>query len=258
LRDISRCFPPYGGNWLGGAELKGLPFLAEACSASRWRAFRETKAYDFLAAMPVIAWNSLSIANMVPDLVREAAQLQSSPLDLHHGVLILAHTAAIVFIALALIFLAVRQPPKAKAKGLVPRISAIAGSYLMVAVVWLPPQPIGLMLSFVSIALILGGVCFSIFSLSHLGRSFSLMPEARRLVTDGPYAVVRHPLYLGEAVSTLGLTLQYLSPLAFTILALQLAFQFQRMKNEEKVLGSLFPEYESYRTHTARLVPGIY
>ena len=197
------------------------------------------------------------MANMLPDLVREAGQTRVR-LDLHHGALILAHAAAIMFVALALIFLAIRRPPRAKAKGLIPRISAFAGAYLMVAVVWLPPQPIDVMLSFISLALILGGVCFSIVALSHLGRSFSLMPEARQLVTDGPYAVVRHPLYLGEAFSTLGLMLQYLSPLAVAIVALQLAFQLQRIKNEERVLGSLFPEYHAYRTRTARLVPGVY
>jgi protein-S-isoprenylcysteine O-methyltransferase Ste14 len=207
--------------------------------------------------MPIIVWNSLSMANMLPDLVREAGQTRSR-WDLHHGALILAHAAAIMFVALALIFLAIRRPPRAKAKGLIPRISAFAGAYLMVAVVWLPVQPIDLMLSFISLALILGGVCFSIFALAHLGRSFSLMPEARQLVTDGPYAVVRHPLYLGEAFSTLGLMLQYLSPLAVAIVALQLAFQLQRIKNEELVLGSLFPEYHAYRTRTARLVPGVY
>lgn len=33
---------------------------------------------------------------------------------------------------------------------------------------------------------------------SFLGRSLSVMPEARRLVQDGPYGIVRHPLYLCE------------------------------------------------------------
>jgi len=56
----------------------------------------------------------------------------------------------------------------------------------------------------------------------------------------------------------LGLTLQYLSPLALGILLLQLVFQLWRMKNEEAILASLFPEYESYRMQTARLLPGLY
>jgi protein-S-isoprenylcysteine O-methyltransferase Ste14 len=227
-------------------------------AAERWRGFEKTKAYDFLAATPVIVWYSFSIANMVPGLLHELSQNPPGRFDRHLAVSVLARAAAIVFIGLALILLAVRRPPKAKAKGLLPRISAFAGAYLMVAVVWLPPQPTNVMLSFTSLVLIFGGVCFSIFALCHLGRSFSLMPEARQLVTDGPYAVVRHPLYLGEAISTLGLMLQYLSPLGVAIVALQLSFQFQRIKHEEKVLSSLFPEYESYRIQTARLVPGIY
>jgi protein-S-isoprenylcysteine O-methyltransferase Ste14 len=225
---------------------------------ARWRSFEQTKLYDFLAATPVIVWYSLSIANMVPAFAQDLAQAGSAAANPGLAVSLFSRGAAIAFIGLALVLLAVRQPPKAKAKGLIPRISAFAGAYLMVAVVWLPQQPIGLALSSVSLTLIFGGLCFSIFALVHLGRSFSLMPEARRLVTNGPYAFVRHPLYLGEAISTLGLMLQYLSPIGVMIVALQLAFQLQRMKNEEDVLGSLFHEYADYRLHTARLVPGIY
>jgi len=44
------------------------------------------------------------------------------------------------------------------------------------------------------------GVCFSIWSISHLRRSFGLRAAVRTLVTSGPYARIRHPLYLGEIV----------------------------------------------------------
>jgi protein-S-isoprenylcysteine O-methyltransferase Ste14 len=158
-------------------------------------------------------------------------------LDLQFAVSILARVASILFIALAVVLLVVRRPPKAKAKGLAARISAFGGAFLLVAVVWLSPQPISAQLSFVSLVLIFGGMCFSMVSLFHLGRSFSLMPEARRLVTDGPYAVVRHPLYLGEAVSTLGLMLQYLSPLGVAIVVLQLAFQLRADQERGTGLG---------------------
>jgi protein-S-isoprenylcysteine O-methyltransferase Ste14 len=84
------------------------------------------------------------------------------------------------------------------------------------------------------------------------------MAEGRQLITNGPYARIRHPLYLGEALSFLGLTLQYLSPLAVSIFVVQIGFQLVRMRNEEAVLASLFPEYESYKRRTARLVPGLY
>jgi protein-S-isoprenylcysteine O-methyltransferase Ste14 len=91
-----------------------------------------------------------------------------------------------------------------------------------------------------------------------LGRSISLVPEARRLVTKGPYALIRHPLYLGEMVAISGIALQHLSVWALLLLCLAWAFQFQRMKYEERVLSQSFPEYEDYMAKTARLVPGVY
>ena len=227
-------------------------------TAARWRAFEKTKTYDFLAALPVIVWYAITIASEFNGLAGDVARARIVPPDLHSVISMLARAAGILFIGLALILLGARRTPKAKAKGLVPRIMAAAGAYFMIAVIWLPRHDFGVALSLLSLAMILAGMSFSVFSLAHLGRSFSLMPEARQLVRSGPYAFVRHPLYLGEAISTLGLLLQYLSPAGVAIVALQLAFQVQRMKNEEQVLGSLFPEYSEYRSRTARLVPGIY
>ena len=223
-----------------------------------WRTFQATKAYDVLAAAPLILWYGSSAGHLIPALAARLESADVNALGFTFVVSVLAQTAGIALILLALVFLLLRGPAKAKAKGVMPRITAIAGTYLGVAVVWLPAHPAGLTLSLLSLLLMLGGVGFASFALLHLGRSFSLMAEARRLVTNGPYGIIRHPLYLGEAVSMLGLTLQYLSPLAFGIMALQFFFQFERMKNEERVLTSLFPEYEPYRVRTARLIPGLY
>src|SRR5205823_343774 len=49
------------------------------------------------------------------------------------------------------------------------------------------------------------GMAYSIWALLYLRRSFSILPEARRLVTHGPYGLSRHPLYLGECVAAVGL-----------------------------------------------------
>ncbi len=84
------------------------------------------------------------------------------------------------------------------------------------------------------------------------------MPEARRLVTNGPYSVIRHPVYLGEAAALAGVTSQYLSPWALFLLALQFVFQLERMKNKERVPPCAFPEYRDYAARTARLLPGLY
>ena len=95
-------------------------------------------------------------------------------------------------------------------------------------------------------------------ALMQLGRSLSIMPEARRLVTEGLYARIRHPLYLGEAIATIGVLLLYRIPAAFALVAIQFCLQLWRMREEEKVLAAAFPEYAEYRQRTARLIPGIY
>jgi protein-S-isoprenylcysteine O-methyltransferase Ste14 len=78
------------------------------------------------------------------------------------------------------------------------------------------------------------------------------------LVVSGPYAVIRHPLYLGEGVALVGLTLQFLSLSALLILMLQCACQVVRMNNEEQVLLRTFPQYGTYMIRTARLIPHVY
>ncbi len=91
-----------------------------------------------------------------------------------------------------------------------------------------------------------------------LGRSLSIMPEARTLVTEGLYARIHHPLYLGEAIVTIGVLLLYRIPAAFALVAIQICLQLWRMREEVKVLAAAFPEYAEYRQRAARLIPGIY
>jgi protein-S-isoprenylcysteine O-methyltransferase Ste14 len=90
-----------------------------------------------------------------------------------------------------------------------------------------------------------------------LGRCFGLLPEARGLVTRGPYRLVRHPVYLGEFVGVAGLLIA--SPTVRN-LGLAVAFaaaQAVRIRMEERALGEEFPEYASYSAATPRLVPRL-
>ena len=95
-------------------------------------------------------------------------------------------------------------------------------------------------------------------ALLRLGRSFSVMAEARYLVTSGPYRFVRHPLYLAEELAVVGVFIQFASVWTALLLALQISFQLRRMHNEEAVLAATFPEYTAYQARTSRLIPGIY
>jgi protein-S-isoprenylcysteine O-methyltransferase Ste14 len=216
-----------------------------------------TKLYDFLAALPLIVWYSFCGAQLIPALQADFAT-KSDGFDAIFITSVLSRIASLIFTGTLLALLTLRHTPKGKTPGLFPRIAALAGTYLGVGILLLPPIELATPVYLISALMILGGTAFSLFAVFRLGRSISIMPEARRLVMVGPYKVIRHPLYLGEAIALFGLTLQYLSPLALLLLGLQCAFQLQRIQNEERVLTRIFPEYESYKAQTARLLPGLY
>ena len=167
-------------------------------------------------------------------------------------------TSIILFTSLIAVLFLLRLEPLSKAKGLLPRMTAIAGSFLVLAVPFLPRTALSLKVSVMATTLALLGNVLSVYVLARLGRSFSIMAEARKLVTSGPYAVVRHPLYLTEEVAFLGAMIHFFSLYAVLIFIVHLAIQIQRMKNEEAVLRAAYPEYVDYQATTARLIPHLF
>jgi protein-S-isoprenylcysteine O-methyltransferase Ste14 len=102
------------------------------------------------------------------------------------------------------------------------------------------------------------GMMSTCFVLLRLGKSFSVMAEARKLVVGGPYAYIRHPLYLAEQIALTGVFIHYASVTAALLYAVQVACQVQRMRNEEAILQRSFPDYADYMRRTARLIPGVW
>jgi protein-S-isoprenylcysteine O-methyltransferase Ste14 len=223
-----------------------------------FRTFERTELYNLLAATPLIAWYGFIVTMQLPSLAHQIASLDPATADARGLASLASKLATQVFFIVLALLLALRRKPLGKASGFYPRFAAIAGTFLSVAIVQLPARELSVPLYVASTLLILCGVVFAIYAALELGRSFSVMPEARQLVTNGPYGVVRHPLYLSEAVALAGVTLQYLSPWALALLALQCIFQLERMKNEELVLSRAFPDYRDYAARTARLLPGLY
>ncbi len=83
------------------------------------------------------------------------------------------------------------------------------------------------------------------------------MATARELVTQGPYKVIRHPLYGAEVVTIIGVAIGHWSPGAALLALAWLALQIRRAQNEERVLRARFPEYEAYARRVPMLLPGF-
>jgi protein-S-isoprenylcysteine O-methyltransferase Ste14 len=182
----------------------------------------------------------------------------AAPNDFAYVIHIAMRLSTIAFMLLIAAAVILRTRPSGKATGLEPRVSALAGTFMIYSLGLFPRRELSLSLEMISTVLILIGTVGAVFALAQLGRSFSVMAETRQLVTAGPYRFVRHPLYLTEGIAIIGLFIQFASAWTALLLAAQAAFQLRRMHNEELVLTASFPEYVAYRQNTARLIPGVY
>ncbi len=119
------------------------------------------------------------------------------------------------------------------------------------------PQPDG---SFwCGAAITAAGLLFSVWGRRHLGRNWSravTVKQDHELITSGPYALVRHPIYTGLLTGFLGSAIargQYRGLLAVLLLFVALWFKLQL---EEQWMRAHFGEqYAAYSRRVAALVP---
>ena len=112
------------------------------------------------------------------------------------------------------------------------------------------------------VALFAAGGALRIWPVFVLGHRFSglvaIQPE-HSLVTSGVYGVIRHPSYLGLLINSLGWSLGFRSGVGVLLTVLLIPPLLARINAEENLLHSEFgDEYKLYRSHTWRLIPGIY
>lgn len=175
-----------------------------------------------------------------------------------HAWLVIQRAAAAAFYSLIAVLFIFRRPRVGPRAGLVPAAVALGGSFAFSLQAWAPvtaPHPI---LTIPGSVLVVSGTVLALVSLAYLGRCFGVFPEARGLVTRGPYAYVRHPMYLAEITGALGGGLPTLSAYTALIFALFVALQYCRAVYEERALRAVFPEYADYARCTWRIVPGIH
>lgn len=216
--------------------------------------FEATKAYDVLVASPLILFYAFSLFGFGPQF-EDALALEPR----WFSVLQVASLASTVcYFALVIALVILRRMPVAKSQGIWPRVVALLGANLLIVVALLPRVALSAPATTMATVLTGGGTIAEIVILFRLGRSFTILPEARRLVTRGPYRYIRHPLYLVSIIASIGVMMQFEQPWAFLLVVAANVLQIARLHYEERVLRDAFPDYAQYAARTWRLLPGIY
>lgn len=124
---------------------------------------------------------------------------------------------------------------------------------------FLPQRDTGVALAGALLALT--GALFAAWGKTSLGRMFSPqlgVQEGHRLVTTGPYGVVRHPIYLGTIDFMIGTAL-YLNDVALLVAAFLFVIWFTaQIRIEERFFATHFgSEWLEYQARTPALFPRI-
>jgi protein-S-isoprenylcysteine O-methyltransferase Ste14 len=117
----------------------------------------------------------------------------------------------------------------------------------------MPAQAIGTLL----VAL---GIACAIAARVHIGRNWG-MPMSRKadpeLVTGGPYAYVRHPIYTGILTALLGSVIGY-GLVWLPVLLLSAPYFIYSARREEALMCEQFPaQYPAYMQRTKMLLPFV-
>lgn len=141
----------------------------------------------------------------------------------------------------------VRVPPRTVAVN-IRTIAATAGMMLVPTLIRPSTLATGLLYQ-AGIALEIAGMLTTQVARVYMGRRFGLLPANRGIVSTGPFAVIRHPIYSGWLVLTIGYALTYPSWRNALVIVGTLPFMVWRIGQEEALLS----EDAGYRSYLERV-----
>jgi protein-S-isoprenylcysteine O-methyltransferase Ste14 len=214
---------------------------------------------------PAAYWRDLVFSRLLPALffslflARQLVLLWAGvhaagrPLDY---LFVLQQLLALAYFTMLVVLYTTRLPKRGTDHRLAVIFIAFTGTFSAIGASFLPggSRRDGLVLAGDILATV--GLAYSVWGLAYLRRSFSIIPEARRLVTGGPYSLSRHPVYLGEVATAIGINLAtagWPGALAITYFVI---CELLRIRWEEGVLGRAFPDqYPPYAGRVPRYFP---
>ena len=114
--------------------------------------------------------------------------------------------------------------------------------------------------AFTGIGLVALGVALVAAGILALRRQLTAYPmpvPGGRLIEDGVFGLVRHPMYGGAVIAAVGWGLAMASPATLASALVLLVFFDLKSRREEAWLGELFAGYAAYRQRTSRLIPWL-
>ena len=193
----------------------------------------------FLARQLILLWGGIQGLRQPADLLFIGQQL-----------------LALAYFTLLVVLYAVRLPQRGTDHRVAVIVIAFSGTFAAIGASFLPGGTRRPELVLVADVLATAGLAYSVWGLAYLRRSFSIIPEARRLVTGGPYALSRHPVYLGEIATALGVNIASGGWLSALAVAYFIACELLRMRWEERILAQTFPaQYPEYARRVPRYLP---
>lgn len=212
---------------------------------------------DYAGRMAIVAVFTHGATLAVLAILQQVSE-SWPPNSMADGLQVASRLASFIFLMMVVMTTTFRLRPIQAASGWEPRITALLGTYaLLILPAVSPGGAVHPAFAAVGFFLLLAGFALSAYVIVWLGRSFSIMAEARKLVSDGPYAIVRHPLYMTEEVAVVGTFLLNISVMTALLVAVHWLLQLRRMHHEEQVLRDAFPEYDTYAMRTPKILPRL-
>ena len=101
------------------------------------------------------------------------------------------------------------------------------------------------------------GYAIAVWAIVYLRRSFAVFVSVRDVVTNGPYRLVRHPIYCGYLLDAAGLLLAASSVGMLLLCCGYVVLLVCRARMEEEMLAKSDPAYRHYLARTGFLFPRL-